>query len=146
MPTLSLTGQPVASQFCPRTLQGSRTEVSGLPPAPRFTLRCRHRQPAPACPFGARSGRPRLCQTKNNPGSLTLRMLYPGFSHERQEDIGPFGKKPPEIAPSFIRNGIAADKEIVGHMTCFASHAVERHDQRFDAVAVIMQHHRAAAS
>jgi hypothetical protein len=48
------------------------------------------------------------------------------------------GKKPPEIAPSFIRNGIAADKEIVGHMACFASHAVERHDQRFDAVAVII--------
>jgi len=28
---------------------------------------------------------------KNIPESLTLRMLYPAFSHERQEDIGPFG-------------------------------------------------------
>jgi hypothetical protein len=28
---------------------------------------------------------------KNIPKSLTLRMLYPAFSHERQEDIGPFG-------------------------------------------------------
>src|ERR1700692_1739166 len=83
---------------------------------------------------------------KNIPESLTLRMLYPAFSQERQEDIGPLGKKPPEIAPSFIRNGIAPGKEIVGHMACFASHAVERHDQRFDAVAVIMEYHPAAAS
>ena len=65
-------------------------------------------------------------------------MLYPAFSHERQEDIGPFGEKPPEIAPSFIRNGIAAGKEIVRHMACFASHAIERHDQRFNPVAVII--------
>src|SRR5260370_23193371 len=28
---------------------------------------------------------------KNMPESFTLRMLYPAFSHERQEDIGPFG-------------------------------------------------------
>jgi hypothetical protein len=28
---------------------------------------------------------------KNIPESLTLRMLSPAFSHERQEDIGPFG-------------------------------------------------------
>jgi hypothetical protein len=28
---------------------------------------------------------------KNIPESLTLRMLYPAFSHERQEDVGPFG-------------------------------------------------------
>jgi hypothetical protein len=28
---------------------------------------------------------------KNIPESLALRMLYPAFSHERQEDIGPFG-------------------------------------------------------
>src|SRR5712692_3880411 len=30
-----------------------KTEVSGLARHVRFTLRCRHRQPAPACPFGA---------------------------------------------------------------------------------------------
>src|SRR6266851_1488808 len=35
---------------------GSKTEVSGLARHVRFTLRCRHRQPAPACPFGARLG------------------------------------------------------------------------------------------
>ena len=28
---------------------------------------------------------------KSIPESLTLRMLYRAFSHERQEDIGPFG-------------------------------------------------------
>jgi DNA methylase len=28
---------------------------------------------------------------KNIPESLTLGMLYPAFSHERHEDIGPFG-------------------------------------------------------
>src|SRR5450631_2828681 len=32
---------------------GSKTEVSGLARHVRFTLRCRHRQPAPASPFGA---------------------------------------------------------------------------------------------
>jgi hypothetical protein len=35
---------------------GSKTEVSGLARHVRFTLRSRHRQPATACPFGARSG------------------------------------------------------------------------------------------
>src|SRR5260370_42346346 len=35
---------------------GSKTEVSGLARHVRFTLRSRHRQPAPACPFGAKSG------------------------------------------------------------------------------------------
>jgi hypothetical protein len=30
-----------------------KTEVSGLARHVRFTLRSRHRQPAPACPFGA---------------------------------------------------------------------------------------------
>src|SRR5258708_32642510 len=83
---------------------------------------------------------------KKSPESLTLRMLYPGFSHERQEDIGPFGEKPPEIAPSFIRNGIPADKEIAGQMACFASHAVERHDQRVDPGALTMHPHRAASA
>jgi hypothetical protein len=34
-------------------------------------------------------GRLRLCQKTFE--SLTFRMLYPAFSHERQEDIGPFG-------------------------------------------------------
>jgi hypothetical protein len=28
---------------------------------------------------------------KDIPESLALRMLYPAFSHERQEDIGRFG-------------------------------------------------------
>src|SRR5450432_4802020 len=31
----------------------TKTEVSRLARHVRFTLRCRHRQPAPACPFGA---------------------------------------------------------------------------------------------
>ena len=35
---------------------GSKTEVSGLVRHVRFTLRSRHRQPAPASPFGARNG------------------------------------------------------------------------------------------
>src|SRR5450755_3675600 len=39
---------------------GSKTEVSGLARHVRFTLRCRHRQPAPACPFGANGRHPRL--------------------------------------------------------------------------------------
>src|SRR5450432_5542 len=34
----------------------TKTEVSGLARHARFTLRCRHRQPAPACPFGAITG------------------------------------------------------------------------------------------
>ncbi len=39
------------------TQPGSKTEVSGLARHVRFTLRSRYRQPAPPCPFGARSGR-----------------------------------------------------------------------------------------
>src|ERR1700681_4567354 len=35
---------------------GSKTKVSGLARHVRFTLRCRHRHPAPACPFGANNG------------------------------------------------------------------------------------------
>jgi hypothetical protein len=35
---------------------GSKTEVSGLALHVRFTLGCRHRQPAPACLFGAMNG------------------------------------------------------------------------------------------
>jgi hypothetical protein len=31
----------------------TKTEVSGLARHVRFTLRTRHRQPAPTCPFGA---------------------------------------------------------------------------------------------
>jgi hypothetical protein len=34
-------------------LARSKTEMSGLARRVRFTLRSRHRQPAPACPFGA---------------------------------------------------------------------------------------------
>src|SRR5713101_8867418 len=40
----------------------SKTEVSGLARHVRFTLRSRYRQPAPACPFGAKDrdrGEPR---------------------------------------------------------------------------------------
>jgi hypothetical protein len=37
-----------------------KTEVSGLARQVRFTPRSRHRQPAPACPFGANSGS-RVC-------------------------------------------------------------------------------------
>jgi hypothetical protein len=33
-----------------------KTEVSGLARHVRFTLRSRYRQPAPACPFGAKTG------------------------------------------------------------------------------------------
>src|SRR6266481_5801711 len=33
-----------------------KSGVSGLARHVRFTLRCRHRQPAPACPFGAMNG------------------------------------------------------------------------------------------
>src|SRR5260221_14476971 len=72
---------------------------------------------------------------KNIPESLTLRMLYRAFSHERQEDIGPLGQKPPKIAPSFIRNGIAAGKEAGRHMACCASPTLERPVQRFDRAA-----------
>jgi hypothetical protein len=43
-------------------------------------------------------------------------MLSPEFSQERQEDIEPFGTKPLETAPSFVRYGIAASKEMAGHM------------------------------
>jgi hypothetical protein len=38
------------------TALGSKTEVSGLARHVRFTLRSRHRQPAPAGPFGANNG------------------------------------------------------------------------------------------
>jgi hypothetical protein len=82
---------------------------------------------------------------KNIPKSRMLRMRSPTSSHERQEDIGPLGQQPPKIAPAFFRNIIAADKEIVGHMACLAGHAIERHEPRFDTLAVTMQHHRAAA-
>src|SRR5450755_1889721 len=34
----------------------AKTEVPGFARHARFTLRCRHRQPAPACPFGAITG------------------------------------------------------------------------------------------
>jgi len=37
---------------------GSKTEVSELARHARFTLRSRHRQPAPACPFGANKRHP----------------------------------------------------------------------------------------
>src|SRR5882672_1035043 len=40
----------------PDHTSGSKTEVSGPARDARFTLRSRHRQPAPACPFGAISG------------------------------------------------------------------------------------------
>jgi hypothetical protein len=36
---------------------------------------------------------------KNIPESLTLRIFYPAFSDEGQEDIGPFGYLPPIKAP-----------------------------------------------
>jgi hypothetical protein len=35
---------------------GPKTEVPGFARHVRFTLRCRHSQPAPACPFGANTG------------------------------------------------------------------------------------------
>src|SRR5216684_6126646 len=47
--------QPSKSVHC-NVRCGSKTEVSGLARHVRFTLRCRHRQPAPACPFGANNG------------------------------------------------------------------------------------------
>src|SRR6266851_5140216 len=37
------------------TQPGSDSEVSGLARHVRLTLRSRHRQPAPACPFGAKA-------------------------------------------------------------------------------------------
>ena len=37
------------------TQPGSKTEVPGFARHVRFTLRSRHRQPAPACPFGAKA-------------------------------------------------------------------------------------------
>jgi hypothetical protein len=40
---------------------GSKTEVSGLARQVRCTLRSRHRQLAPACPFGAKSDRRSIC-------------------------------------------------------------------------------------
>src|ERR1700675_1873191 len=39
----------------PMSVRGQKTEVSGLARHVRFTLRSRHRQPAPACPFGVES-------------------------------------------------------------------------------------------
>ena len=50
--------QQASSAYCDRQFWrdvscGSKTEVSGLARHVRFTLWSRHRQPAPACPFGA---------------------------------------------------------------------------------------------
>jgi hypothetical protein len=42
-------------------------------------------------PHGLRHERTSAVVPKSIPESLTLRTLYPAFSHERQEDIGPFG-------------------------------------------------------
>jgi hypothetical protein len=39
-----------------RVRSGSKTEVPGFARHVRFTLRSRHHQPAPACPFGANNG------------------------------------------------------------------------------------------
>jgi hypothetical protein len=49
------TASRVVAQM-PTSGMGQKTEVSGLARHIRFTLRCRHRQPAPACPFGAKPG------------------------------------------------------------------------------------------
>jgi hypothetical protein len=48
------TASRVVAQM-PTSGMGQKTEVSGLARHIRFTLRCRHRQPAPACPFGPRT-------------------------------------------------------------------------------------------
>jgi hypothetical protein len=50
---------------------GSKTEVPGFARHVRFTLRCRHRQPAPACPFGARKRHPDPCAASSRPLSVT---------------------------------------------------------------------------
>jgi hypothetical protein len=47
--------------------------------------------PLTATTSASRHERTSAVVPKNIPESLTLRMLYPAFSHERQEDIGPFG-------------------------------------------------------
>jgi hypothetical protein len=49
-----------------------------------------HRQTASACMSGWYQKRPSAF-VPNIPEGLTLRMLNPAFSHERQEDIGPLG-------------------------------------------------------
>jgi hypothetical protein len=44
----------IARKVMPKMSEmGCKTEVSGLARHVSFTLRSRHRQPAPACPFGA---------------------------------------------------------------------------------------------
>ena len=50
-----------------------------------------HQPATPAFMAALRHERTSAVVPKNIPESLTLRMLYPAFSHERQEDIGPFG-------------------------------------------------------
>ena len=46
---------------------GTKTEVSGLARRVRFTHRSRHRQPAPACPFGANAQQRTLAPQKSAP-------------------------------------------------------------------------------
>jgi hypothetical protein len=65
--------QSVAASACCQ-----RNGPTAYPPADYFCNKIRHERTSAVVP-------------KNIPESLTLRMLYPAFSHERQEDIGPFG-------------------------------------------------------
>jgi hypothetical protein len=67
-------GTEVTQTEWPDHTFGSKTEVSELARHVRFTLRCRHRQPAPACPFGANSDmiRSRIPERKHSTINLPL--------------------------------------------------------------------------
>ena len=56
-----------------------------------YTGPCRPRHRQGAAIRKPSQERPYAVARKNSPESPTLRMLYPAFSHERQENIRPFG-------------------------------------------------------
>jgi hypothetical protein len=70
-----------ANLSCRKVRNGSKTEVPGFARHVRFTLRCRHRQPAPACPFGARADKLRVAAVKFDAHFLVLLSQWK-FSNE----------------------------------------------------------------
>jgi hypothetical protein len=64
--------------------------VNGQAPPPRACLVIPYQSRDAVSTAALHHERTSAVVPKNIPETLALRMLYPAFSHERQEDIGPF--------------------------------------------------------
>src|SRR5450631_1801542 len=95
---------------------GSKMEVSGLARHVRFTLRCRHRPPAPACPFGANTGSSHTIRSARGRSPGLDVKLGPGRQGRVEFAMRRLVKAQPKNAQDFT--GRFESKKKIGRASC----------------------------